>query len=236
LPGPPTPAAIGVPPTPGAQQGALVDRGTEIDPSAFRDNLFTSIVTPISATFTADANAIGNVIDVQITTTVTSAINGDWKFACVLVEDSVTGTGGTWYQANKYGDLSISLIDVNGTDWGTLPGWVPATQMIYRHVGREILPSFEGGLLPNGSYNVGAVFTQDFQFTTDPTWDLNSMHVVGMLLNPNGMVDNAVSIPVNILTFLDNVTSDVKLNIYPNPAVKHKVMREDFISYFVRGC
>ena len=45
------------------------------------------------------------------------------------------------------------------------------------------------------------------------------MYVVGMLLNPNGLVDNAVSIPVNILTFLDNVTSDVKLTIYPNPAV-----------------
>ena len=219
VPGQPMAAVVGSPPYPGDQQGALVNRGTEIDPSAFRVHFYTSIVNPISATFTGDANATGNVIDVQITTTVTSAINGDWKFACVLVEDSVTGTGGTWYQANEYGNLGISLIDVNGIDWGTLPGWVPSTQMIYRNVGREILPSFEGGLLPNGSYNVGAVFTQDFQFTTDPTWDINSMHVVGMLLNPNGTVDNAVSIPVNILTFLDNVTSDVKLNIYPNPAV-----------------
>ena len=216
-PGPPSLASIGNPPDPGLQQGALVDRGTEIDPSAFRDNFLSKIISPVSAVFTADANATGNVIDVQITTTVTSTINGDWKFACALIEDSVTGTGGSWYQANKYGDLGISLIDVDATDWGALPDWVPS--VIYRNVGRDILPSFEGELLPNGSYNVGDVFTQDFQFTADPTWDINSMYVVGMLLNPNGIVDNAVYSPVSIATYVENVSSTTSLNVFPNPAV-----------------
>ena len=179
----------------GGYPSALVDRGSEIDPSDFEQYFIQKIVDPISATFTGTASSTGNVIDVEISTTVTSAISGNWTFACVLVEDSVTGTGGTWYQSNSYGANGITLIDVDGTDWGTLPNWVPDVQMIYRHVGREIQPSFGGGSLPNATYNVGNVFTQNFQFTTDPTWDLNSMHVVGILLN-NGMVDNAVSIQV----------------------------------------
>ncbi|HJM16583.1 MAG TPA: hypothetical protein QF851_03925, partial [Flavobacteriales bacterium] len=73
-----------------------------IDPSAFEAEFMQKIVDPISATFTGTAVSTGNVIDVEISTTVTSAISGNWTFACVLVEDSVTGSGGTWYQSNQY--------------------------------------------------------------------------------------------------------------------------------------
>ena len=45
------------------------------------------------------------------------------------------------------------------------------------------------------------------------------MHIVGMLLNPNGIVDNAVSSPVSIATSVENVSSTTSLDIYPNPAV-----------------
>ena len=69
--------------------------------------------------------------------------------------------------------------------------------MIYRHV-RGIQPSFNGGTLPQSSYNVGDVFTQNFQFTVDPSWDISQMHVVGMLIN-NGQIDNTVSLPVSML-------------------------------------
>ena len=210
----------GLSPYIGGYPSAIVDRGTEIDPSGFEQEFIQKITTPISATFTGVAVASANIIDVEISTTVTSAINGNWTFACVLVEDSVTGSGGTWYQSNSYSGGS-SLIDVDGVDWMNLPGWVPDAQMIYRHVGREILPSFGGGSLPSSTYNVGDVFTTNFQFTADPSWDINEMHVVGMLLN-NGNIDNAVSLPVSINNnpvSLDNISSNVSINIFPNPAV-----------------
>ena len=91
--------------------------------------------------------------------------------------------------------------------------------MIYRHVARGIQPSFNGGALPQSNYNVGDVFTQNFQFTVDPTWDINKMHVVGMLIN-NGEIDNAVSLPVSISTStnVDYVSSDIDFDIYPNPS------------------
>jgi len=191
-----------------------------IDPSDFEQEFLQKIVTPISATFTGTAVASGNVIDVEISTIVSSAISGNWTFACVLVEDSVTGSGGTWYQSNSY-SANISLIDVDGSDWMNLPNWVPDAQMIYRHVGREISPSFGGGALASSTYNAGDVFTTNFQFTADASWDINEMHVVGMLLN-NGVIDNAVSLAVSINNnpaSVDNISSNVSLNIFPNPAV-----------------
>ena len=61
------------------------------------------------------------------------------------------------------------------------------------HVARGIAPSFNGESLDATSYNPGAEFTKCFQFTLDPTWDLTKMHIIGMLINPNGQIDNASS-------------------------------------------
>lgn len=204
----------------GGYPSGYVNRGSEIDPSDFETEFMQKITSPISATFNGIATANGNIIDVEISATATSVISGNWTFACALIEDSVTGTGGTWYQSNSYaGGSAGNLIDVDGTDWSTLPNWVPDVQMIYRHVARGIQPSFNGGALPQSNYNVGDVFTQNFQFTVDPTWDVNKMHVVGMLIN-NGEIDNAVSLPVSISTStnVDYVSSDIDFDIYPNPS------------------
>ena len=38
-----------------------------------------------------------------------------------------------------------------------------------------IQPSFNGGNLPQSSYNVGDVFTQNFQFVVDPSWDISQI-------------------------------------------------------------
>tara|TARA_B100000683_G_scaffold237886_1_gene243362 strand:- start:599 stop:2710 length:2112 start_codon:yes stop_codon:yes gene_type:complete len=201
----------------GGYPSGYVNRGAEVDPSDFELDFMQKITSPISATFNGSAVATGNVINIEISATATATINGNWTFACALVEDSVTGTGGTWYQSNSYAGGAVgSLIDVDGTDWSTLPNWVPDVQMIYRHVARGIQPSFNGGALPQSSYNVGDIFTQNFQFTVDPTWDISQMHVVGMLIN-NGQIDNAVSLPVSIATSSENIFSEVDFNIYPNP-------------------
>ena len=110
------------------------------------------IVIPVSATISNGAEQNVNTLDVSLTVDVTSSINGNWSLACVLVEDSVTGSGGTWYQSNSYGSNGITLIDVDGTDWATLPNWVPDVDMTYRHVARAISPSFNGDPLDASSY------------------------------------------------------------------------------------
>ena len=104
----------------GGYPSGYVNRGSEIDPSDFEIEFMQKITSPISATFNGVATANGNIIDVEISATATSVISGNWTFACALIEDSVTGTGGTWYQSNSMLVDGKNLIDVDGTDWSTL--------------------------------------------------------------------------------------------------------------------
>ncbi len=210
----------GLAPYIGGYPSGLVNRGTEVDPSDFLQEFMQEITNPISATFSGNANSnvSGTTIFAEIITTINTNISGNWKFACVLVEDSVTGIGGTWYQSNSYGSQGISLIDVDGVDWGTLPNWVPDVDMIYRHVGRDIQPSFDGENLENSSYLAGDQLIHNFEFILDPSWDVNKMHVIGMLIDPTGKIDNAVSLPVGILTSNFIEPNNHLFEVYPNPS------------------
>jgi hypothetical protein len=158
----------GLAPYIGGYPSALVDRGTEIDPSDFELDFLQRIVIPVSATISNGAEQTGTTLDVSLTVDVESSINGNYKLACVLVEDSVTGTTPQYYQSNSYsGGGSGSLIDVDGSDWANKPSNVPASQMVYRHVARGIAPSFTGSPLANTSYNSGDTETLCFEFILD---------------------------------------------------------------------
>ena len=102
--------------------------------------------------------------------------------------------------------------------------------MVYRHVARAISPSFLGDTLPSNSYGAGDTETVCFEFTIDPSWDLNKIHIVGMLLDVQGMVDNASSTTIaqaeydgysgNCSGSTDVIYLDGPddLVVYPNPA------------------
>jgi len=218
----------GMAPYIGGYPSGLVDRGSEIDPSAFKEDFLQRIVIAPSGIITNGAELNGNVLKVSLTVDFQTAVSGNYKLACTIVEDSVTGTTPQYYQANSYSGGS-SLIDVDGTDWNTLGSSVSASQMIYRHVGRSIAPSFTGELLSSTSYVQGDNETICFEFNLDPSWDQSQIHIVGMLLDNSNLIDNASS--TDITTAINTgytqcaVTSTGielngpnRVNIYPNPA------------------
>jgi len=139
-----------------------------------------------------DKQLDGNILKVSLDLDFQLPTSGTHRVICTLVEDSVTGSGPQYYQANYYSGGS-SLVDVDGTDWNAKPSNVPDYLMVYRHVARAISPSFLGDPLPSNFYGVGDTETVCFEFTIDPSWDLNKIHIVGMLLDVQGMVDNASS-------------------------------------------
>lgn len=212
----------------GGYPSALVDRMGDVDPSGMSSDFFTRLQTAPKATLLNGATWDPNtrVLNVSVRYTFSSGANGNYKSACVLTEDDVTGTGAGWSQSNAYAGGN------NGTMGGyeSLPNPVPASQMVYNHVARAIAPSFTGmsGIFP-ASINSGDVHIVNYTFTLPAGWDENQIHIVGMLIDPNGKIDNAGS--ADIVTAVNNgyetginvgiaeVLSETKtLTLAPNPA------------------
>ena len=175
----------------------LIDRGSVVDPLSFEQDFLQRVVIPPSGIITNGAELNGNILTVSLTVDFQMTVSGNYKLACIIVEDSVTGTSPTYSQTNGFSGGGVpgfeSLIDVDGTDWANKPPLVPASQMVYRHVGRRIAPSFTGEPLSSTSYNAGDNEAICFDFTLAPPWDQSQISIIGMLIDNNNRVDNGSS-------------------------------------------
>ncbi len=174
----------------GGYPSALVDRGSEVDPSGMGNPFFQRLQTAPKAFIENGAtwDPTTRMLYVSVTADFQSVADNNYKLACVLTEDDVTGTGAGWSQSNAYAGGG------NGVMGGfeSLPNPVPAAQMVYNHVARSILPSFNGfaNSFP-ASVNSGESHTVNFLFILPAGWDENNIHIIGMLIDPNGGIDNA---------------------------------------------
>lgn len=212
----------------GGYPSGYVDRVSEIDPSDFKQDFLQRILLPPNGIISNGAELSNDTLRVSLTVEFQNNTNGNYKLACALVEDSVTGNNSQYSQSNAYSGGS-SLIDVDGTDWNTLPSPVPFSQMIYRHVGRSIAPSFSGEPLSSTSFITGDTETICFEFILDPSWDQSQIHIVGMLLDNSGKIDNGSTSTINTAvnngyiacgstTSSLNLNGPDRINIFPNPA------------------
>lgn len=178
----------------GGYPSALVNRENDIDPSAIFPDVNASLMEAPKGVMLngAEYNPTSMELKVSLHTEFSATANAGWKIACVLTEDSVTGTGSGYSQSNYYSGGSMGdLIGPDGVNWANLPSSVPASQMVYNHVARSISPSFAG--YPQAfpaTINIGDTFTHNFTFTLDPNWDMDKMHIVGLLIRPNGKIGN----------------------------------------------
>ncbi len=208
---------------------ALVDRGADIDPSNFKIDFLQRITVSPSATMINGAELNGNNLNVSIDLDVSQTITSNWAIACVLIEDSVTGLGTGFSQSNYYsGGGQGPLVGLDGTDWTTLPGTVPFTLMHYDHVARAISPGWNGETIGT-TLNAGESHNACFNFTIDPSWNIQKMKIIGMLINDNGRIDNGSSFSVNqainngyscsTSSIQDNIlfNNPSKILLYPNP-------------------
>lgn len=209
---------------------ALVDRGTEMDPSEMEVAFLDNVVIPPSAYISNGANwdATTRVLDVSVSANFQTAADNNFKLAIVLTEDEVTGTGSTYNQSNAYAGGASGVMG----GFELLSNPVPAAQMVYNHVARAIAPSFGGtNIAFPATINSGETYTINASFTLPTTWDETKMHIVGMLVNAAGFIDNAgkatlseavangfvsgTSIAAGIA---DQNQVDANLTVYPNPA------------------
>jgi hypothetical protein len=214
----------------GGYPSALVDRLPEVDPSGMANNFFSRLQTPPTAFILNGAtwDAGTRTLNVSVSADFQAAANNNYKIACVLTEDSVTGSGPGWSQSNAYSGGGSGVMG----GFESLPNPVPAAQMVYNHVARSIAPSFGGfaGSFP-ATVNSGDVHTVNFSFVLPASWDETQMHIIGMLIAPNGTIDNAgkatiaeavangyVSGTSAGLSELSADQLDAVFKIHPNPA------------------
>lgn len=199
----------------GGYPSALVDRLPEVDPSAIENELLQRIaIAPKAFVVNAETyNTTTRVLDVTVTTTIQQAIAGNYKLACVITEDDVTGTTG-YAQSNAYAGGAAGVMG----GFEILPNPVPAAQMVYDHVARDIQPDFAG--IPNAfgaSAIVGAIFTNNFSFTLPAAWDDTQIHIISLFIDPTGKIDNAASIKISEVTAGIEENPETQFGLYPNP-------------------
>ena len=218
----------------GGYPSSLVDRGADVDPSAMENDFIQRIVLPPAAFITngAEWDEWTRELKVSVTADWQSTETGTWRLAMVLTEDGVSGTGAGWAQSNAYAGGGSGAMG----GYESLPNPVPASQMIYDHVGRVILPSYTGHVNSFPSTNAADVHTVNFTITLDDSWDEDNMHIVGMLIAPNGSIENAGYTTIDeavtngyvssteVVTEVTELSKMDAFEMYPNPATNETVI------------
>ncbi|MGB0933923.1 MAG: T9SS type A sorting domain-containing protein [Lishizhenia sp.] len=210
---------------------SLVDRGQDINPAYMESDFLQRIVIEPTATLKPGVifHPSNRWLEVSMTAKFVSAADNGYKMAIVLTEDSVTGTGSGYDQVNAYSN-NIDLFDPAGFNWSDLPSVVPAADMKYDHVARGIFPSFDGVALFPAVVNAGDEHTLNTYMTVPAGWDVEKMHIIGLLIDPQGRIDNAGYASFNdalengFVLGSDEVEAELinpVFSMYPNPTTNN---------------
>jgi len=197
---------------------AVTDRVIVNDPTNFQAN-HNSRINEIAPADVSVTNVIvsGNTITFDVEAAFAVTTNGDFRLNAVIVENDVTGTGNGWSQVNYYSGGGTPLVGA-GHNWQTAADPVPAVDMYYDHVARDILGGFNGlaGSIP-ASVVAGNTYTQSFSYTVQNDEDINEIHLVGMLHNNanNGEILNAGE--RQAIVGISDESYNFEANIFPNP-------------------
>lgn len=210
---------------------ALVDREAGIDPADMEASILTRLQVAPKATLVNGAtwDAGTRTLTVSVTANFQASATNSYKMACAISEDEVTGTDAGYNQSNYYANNAYGPMG----GYESLPSTVPAAQMVYDHVARDIQPSFAGTntMFPSATIASGEVHTLGVSFVLPAEWDETKIHIIGMLIDPSGKIDNVGKATIDeavanglvgLPTIISNTTSeqvDDLFKIFPNPAI-----------------
>lgn len=200
--------------------GGKVNRVIDSDPGeAALDELIPVLrqqVSPLSTSVAAVGNVEDRTVSISTATSFVTQLNEiDFRLAAVIIENGVTGSSSNYAQANFY----------SGGGQGQMGGYenlanpVPASQMVYDHVARAILPTFDGA--PNSiPTDVVDGDVADFNFTYDvpASFDMENLHVAVLVIdNATGEILNSEETVVELITSTNEIVDESISRIYPNP-------------------
>lgn len=173
-------------------------------------------VMPTPVAISGTANISGNTLTVPMSAKfVTKFAAANIRLAAIVVEDDVTGTSSGYAQTNYYAN------NANGPMGGyeALPSTVPASQMVYDHVGRALLGGYNGeaNSVPT-VINDGDVANHTFTYTFPFGFDLDQISVVLLAIDQaDGSIINAHHIKSSDVVSNEEHTNKLEFNVYPNP-------------------
>ncbi|MFK7810469.1 MAG: T9SS type A sorting domain-containing protein [Saprospiraceae bacterium] len=185
----------------GGYPSGIYQRDEEIDPGAIAVPVLEDIQDAPPATLTVGAVQNGSELSTAITVNALEDFDEEHKVSIIIVENNMTeashGTSlvGSWTQINTYSGGNNGLMG----GFELLPGAVGGDLMIYNHVGRGLIGDFEGveGIVPE-DFATGEEVGYNFD-----AWDIpadlitDNMYIVGILMNDDDEVVNAISTPLD---------------------------------------
>ena len=157
-------------------------------------------------------------LDVYMQALFTGTLAGDLRLNCVVVEDSVRGTGSGWDQANTYNTTSGHAYFGKGN---------PISGFYHRYVARKYLGGTWGtsGVIAS-SVKLGDKFYYHYTYNLPANYDAEKISLVGMVseYNGNNLTDREIINSVKYGRIFtapklnsNPVNRQELLRIYPNP-------------------
>lgn len=173
----------------------LIDRdATPADPLEFEARYEEALENFGVADIIVDAYMdVDRNVEVTINAHFAVSSTDQMRLAAVVIEDNLSGTSSDWAQVNYYSGGAQGDLSGAGHDWHIEPNPVPAANMEYDHVGRELLGGVNGdaGSVPS-SVSADDMVDYSYTFTLDADYNESNIHIAGILLdNSNGAVLNA---------------------------------------------
>lgn len=139
-----------------------------------------------------------------------------FRLGVIVVENGVTGTESGYAQANGYAGSSQPM-----GGYENLPNPVPASQMVYNNVGRELLGGYNGqaNSVPS-TLTDGQEVTYTFNYdNVSDKFDIDKLYGVVVLIDSNdGRIVNANTFKIGTMS-VNEIDKDLRgFTIYPNPA------------------
>lgn len=172
-----------------------------------------NVLTPATVSITATSN--GNAVAIVTSATFYTAYSDSrYNLGVIIAEDNVTGTSSGYNQSNYYAGGSNGVMG----GYESLPGTVPAAQMVYDHVGRALLGGYAGqtGSIP-ATITDGQTVNYTFNYNIPATSNKNEMYAVVVIIDSQtGEIVNSNKVGFATASVGDVQTID--LAVYPNPA------------------
>ena len=191
--------------------------------SDFIDIEFSTVaVSPASFDFTNTYDPVARQLDLQFEAQALTTMNAeDYRFGLFVVENLVRGTTPDFAQANNFSQAAfdVPLVGLDGVNWQLLPDPVPAEDLIYNDVVRDVIGGYDGIIGSFETLNFQESTSFEVDYILPSIFDDRNIRLVGYIVDAE--TGEIVSAKQDFLNFVSSTaasSSDVGIDIYPNPA------------------